>query len=154
MCIKTTRGKSIISKNMYFVFSWLYLSDLLFGRNTRKNKRTGERRKLRSPDNCLWNLGAPNFAGDFVTPFNFADVVFAIRATGIVSHYISPLSFTSCAAWGLLYTNYDLFASLLSCHFCTVTRSGEAIKIEEYVPAVIPIRRAKEKLRVASPPTT
>ena len=38
------------------------------------------------------------------------------------------------------------------CNFSRVTRSGEATKIDEYVPTITPTRRTKAKSRVDSPP--
>ena len=37
-------------------------------------------------------------------------------------------------------------------NFCIVTNIGEAIKIEEYVPTIVPMRSTNIKLRVAGEP--
>ena len=44
------------------------------------------------------------------------------------------------------------FVNYFFCNFSSVTKSGEATKIDEYVPVIIPIRRTKAKSRVDSPP--
>lgn len=46
----------------------------------------------------------------------------------------------------------DSYFFFLFCHFSIVTKSGEPMNIDEYVPAAIPIRRARANLCVASPP--
>ena len=39
-----------------------------------------------------------------------------------------------------------------SSQLCQTTSSGDALKIEEYVPEMIPISRARTKFRIAEPP--
>jgi hypothetical protein len=42
---------------------------------------------------------------------------------------------------------------LLSLAFCHTTSKGVALNIEEYVPVAIPMRRARTKVLILSPPS-
>ncbi len=46
----------------------------------------------------------------------------------------------------------DRVRDYLLCHFSITTRSGEAMKTEEYVPAITPTESASANWRVGSPP--
>ena len=72
----------------------------------------------------------------------------AVSSSEASTQYLVSLLRGSLFYLGLRWSYYFPFP-----HFSTVTSNGEPMKIDEYVPAAIPMMSASEKCSVDGPPT-